>query len=308
MPRKPRLNIPGGLYHVILRGNGGQTIFYDDSDRFRWESYLQDGLRRYRHRVHAYCWMTNHIHLALQSHAQPLSQFMSLVASRYAKSTNRKMTRSGHVFERRHRAILVQTDNYLKELIRYIHYNPVRAGIVRDPVDYAWSSHEAYLGGAPPDWLTMGWVLSHFGGTEKRALHSYRRFMKQDQSEAVISLLRAGSEDDSRVLGDDGFMDCLSKEPGNSAVLPTLDELIRQVCVKYQVSESEMASGSRSHHHSRIQAEIAILSLDNGIASVTEIARRFGRSQSSLSRAASRLRSSGQKAIKLPPALLRSAG
>lgn len=218
------------------------------------------------------------------------------------------MTRSGHLFERRHRAILVQTDNYLIELIRYIHYNPVRAGIVRDPVDYAWSSHEAYLGGAPPDWLTTGWVLSHFGGTEKRALHSYRRFMKQDQSEAVISLLRAGSEDDSRVLGDNGFMDCLSKEPSNSAVSPTLDELIRQVCLKYQVLESEMASGSRSHHHSRIQAEIAILSLDNGIASVTEIARRFGRSQSSLSRAASRLRSSGQKVIKLPPALLRSAG
>jgi len=291
MPRRPRLNVPGGLYHVILRGNGGQKIFYDDSDHFRWESYVQDGLRRYRHRIHGYCWMTNHVHLALQSHTLPLSQFMSLVASRYAKSTNKKLDRSGHLFERRHRAILVQTDNYLKELIRYIHNNPVRAGIARDPVHYAWSSHEAYLGGARPDWLTLGWVLSHFGETEKQASAGYRHFMQQDQSDVVVDLLRTGLKNDDRVIGDDGFLDRLSKEQSEISIPQTLDDLVRQVCLKHQVSETEMVSGSRQHRYSRIQAEVAILSLDNGIASVTEVARRFGRSQPSLSRAASRLRS-----------------
>ena len=293
MPRRPRINVPGGLYHVILRGNGRQTIFYDESDYSRWESYLQDGLRRYRHRIHAYCWMTNHIHLAVQSHTQPLSQFMSFVASRYAKSTNKKMNRSGHLFERRHRAILVQADNYLIELVRYIHYNPVRAGMVSGPEDYVWSSHRAYMGGVRPDWLTLGWVLSQFGKTEKLALYSYRGFMQQDQSAAVVGLLRTGLGDDCRVLGDEGFLGSLSIEQSKNSAPQTLDDLMRYVCLKHQVSETKLASGSRCHRYSRIQAEVALLSLDNGIASVTEVAQRFGRSQPSLSRAVSRLRAAG---------------
>ena len=132
MPRKPRLHVPGGLYHVILRGNDRQNIFFDTEDRRRWESLIEEGLRRYKHRIHAYCWMTNHVHMAIQCHDVPLSGFMSLVASRYARSTNKKVNRTGHLFERRHRAILVQADSYLKELVRYIHFNPVRSGLVDD--------------------------------------------------------------------------------------------------------------------------------------------------------------------------------
>ena len=156
MPRKPRLHVPGGIYHVILRGNGCQTNFYDADDRQRWESYIQSGVQRYQHRVHAYCWMTNHVHLAVQANVNPLSQFMAFVASQYARSTNRKMGRSGHLFERRYRAILVQSDSYLMELVRYIHLNPLRAGMIKDLTDYAWSSHAAYQGAACPDWLTLG--------------------------------------------------------------------------------------------------------------------------------------------------------
>jgi REP element-mobilizing transposase RayT len=147
--------VPGGLYHVILRGNGRQTIFFDADDRRRWESLIEEGVSRYAHRIHAYCWMTNHVHLAIQCHDIPLSKFMGFVASRYARSTNKKINRSGHLFERRHRAILVQADSYLKELIRYIHQNPLRAGMVDDLTDYQWSSHLAYLQGKQPNWLTL---------------------------------------------------------------------------------------------------------------------------------------------------------
>jgi REP element-mobilizing transposase RayT len=147
--------VPGGLYHVILRGNGRQTIFFDADDRQRWESLIEEGVSRYAHRIHAYCWMTNHVHLAIQCHDIPLAKLMGFVASQYARSTNKKINRSGHLFERRHRAILVQADSYLKELIRYIHQNPLRAGMVDDLTDYQWSSHLAYLQGKQPNWLTL---------------------------------------------------------------------------------------------------------------------------------------------------------
>lgn len=100
VPRKPRLHVPGGFYHVIARGNDRQDIFLDDDDRLRWEQLLREGLDRHGHRIHAYCWMTNHVHVAIQAGKKPLARFMGSLLSRYAKEFNRKTGRSGHVFER----------------------------------------------------------------------------------------------------------------------------------------------------------------------------------------------------------------
>lgn len=290
MPRQPRLNVPGGLYHVILRGNARQAIFFDAEDRQRWESYLHAGVQRHMHRIHAYCWMTNHVHLAIQAHAEPLSQFMSFAASQYARSTNRKMRQSGHLFERRHRSILVQTDSYLKELVRYIHHNPLRAAIVDDLRKYAWSSHTAYLGGTCPDWLTVDWVLSMFGNTERAARRRYRDFMQQQQPASVTRMLRTGGEHDSRVLGDDGYRASVLEKLNYKPVKQSLDELVQSVCKQHEVSEDELAQPSRFRKHSKIRAEIGLLALEHGIASVTEVARRFGRSQPALSRTMTLLR------------------
>jgi len=227
MPRKPRLHVPGGLFHIVLRGNGRQDIFFDDHDRRLWEQYLQAGLNRHAHRIHAYCWMTNHIHMAIQAHTTPLARFVGTLSSRYAKAVNRKLGRSGHLFERRYRSTLVQAETYLQELVRYIHLNPVRAGMVNGPADYPWSSHTAYLGGPLPPWLTKDWVLAALGPTEKRATQSYAKFMLGTQSDALLGKFRASPDQDDRILG---------------------------------------------------------------ISSVTEVARRFGRNQPSLSRTMSRLR------------------
>ena len=99
MPRKPRIHLPGGFYHVILRGNGRQAIFFDSTDRQTWEDLLQASLHRYGHRLHAYCWMTNHIHMAVQAGTEPLALFMSHLASRYARYLNRA-NGAGHRFVR----------------------------------------------------------------------------------------------------------------------------------------------------------------------------------------------------------------
>jgi len=294
MPRKPRLHVPGGLYHVILRGNGRQPIFFDTDYRQRWESLIEKGVSRFVHRIHAYCWMTNHVHLAIQCNDDPLSGFMGFIASQYAKSTNKKFNRSGHLFERRHRAILVQADTYLKELVRYIHLNPLRAGMIDDIADYQWSSHLAYLKGNRPNWLTLDWVLSVFGETAADARLQYASFMQTDCQTPIRHRLTHGSDDDHRVLGDDGFRMSLGRGATQPATRQTLMGLTQQLCRKYGISEPELASSSRARRLSRVRAEIGLAAIDSGIATNAEIARCFNRSQSGLSRAINHVRTQSQ--------------
>ena len=146
MARKPRLHYSGASYHVILRGNGGQDIFIDKKDRTRFYFLLQEGVERYRHRIHAYCLMTNHVHLAIQVGDVPLSRIIQNLSFRYTRYLNRRKNQVGHLFQGRYKALLIDADSYLLELVRYIHNNPVRAGMVKTAEEYPWSSHHAYLG------------------------------------------------------------------------------------------------------------------------------------------------------------------
>ena len=289
MSRKPRLHVAGGLYHVILRGNGRRDIFFDADDRHRWESILKDELVHHQHRIHAYCWMTNHIHAAIQCGRDPLSQFMATLSSRYSKSTNKKLGRSGHLFERRYRAILVQEDSYILELVRYIHRNPLRAGLTDDPAKYQWSSHTAYLGGPKPHWLTVDWVLRVFGDTDSMARSGYCDFMQQDQDSTLLQLFRVGSEHDERALGDDSFVEAAIQPRCEASVVTNLDSVIATVCEKHDVTIDLLSSNSRERKLSRARAEIGFIARESGVATVSEVARLFGRSQAGLSRAVCKL-------------------
>jgi len=295
MPRKPRLHVPGGLYHVILRGNDRQTIFFDADDWNRWESLISAGLEKHKHRIHAYCWMPNHVHLAIQCHEQPLGGFMRFIAGQYARSTNKKMNRTGHLFERRHRAIPVQADSYLKELVRYIHQNPLRAGLVGSLTDFQCSSHLAYLGGIRPNWLTLNWVLSAFGKTPYRARRQYVRFMRTECQPSMLQQIRDCSDDDHRILGDDGFFASLEPDKTPPAPQQSLEQLAEAVCQKYDVSETALKSMSRDRWNVKIRAEIGLTAIRNGIASNAEIARYFNRNQSGISRSIDRLRKQRQQ-------------
>ena len=151
MPRKPRLHVAGGVYHVILRGNHREPLFGADKDRAYLNALVGDVVARFGLRIFAYCWMTNHLHLAVQVGDTPLDKPMQRLAMRYALHIHRDAGQTGHLFERRYRSILVDADSYLLALVRYIHLNPVRARIVqeKDGIEcYAWSSLPHYLG--PP--------------------------------------------------------------------------------------------------------------------------------------------------------------
>ncbi len=141
MARKPRIHVAGGTYHVMLRGNAGQPIFFSDEDRYHLYLLLQEGSARFDYRVHAFCCMGNHLYLALQVGEIPLSKSMPNLAFRYTRWVNRREKRLGHLFQGRYKALLVERDNYLLELVRYIHLNPVRAGLVKQPEGYREEFH-----------------------------------------------------------------------------------------------------------------------------------------------------------------------
>jgi REP element-mobilizing transposase RayT len=125
MARRLRLHVPGGFYHVTLRGNHQQPIFFAATDRDLLNRIVAEAIAELRARIHAFCWMTNHVHLLVQVSDEPLGRLMHRIASKYARTVQARIATTGHLFERRYHAALVDTDRYLIAVLRYIHLNPV---------------------------------------------------------------------------------------------------------------------------------------------------------------------------------------
>src|SRR3954447_17104786 len=140
MPRALRLHVPGAMYHVTLRGNHRQNIFFSPADRQLMSDLFAEVIERFGARVYAYCYMTNHIHALIQVSETPLGRIMLRVAGRYARQTQAKLHTTGHLFEKRYYPVLIDADEYLLELLRYVHLNPVRARMVDAADEYPWSS------------------------------------------------------------------------------------------------------------------------------------------------------------------------
>src|SRR4030042_35639 len=146
MARPLRIEFPGALYHVTARGNARQDIFLDDDDRLLFCSVLERVVSRFHLLLHAYCLMNNHYHLLVETPEGNLSKGMRQINGVYTQQLNRRYNRVGHVLQGRYKAILVDKDNYLLELSRYVVLNPVRAGLVKQPSRWAWSSYHAMVG------------------------------------------------------------------------------------------------------------------------------------------------------------------
>ena len=172
---------------------------------------------------------------------------MQNISQRYTRWFNKRYDRVGHLFQGRYKAILVDKDAYLLELIRYIHLNPVRAEIVKDLMDYSLSSHSAYAGYTqPPFWLSVDWGLGQFGKMEFAARAAYLHFMGQKTEEELFEQLRHGSDKEGRILGDEDFIkDMLKKNYEKVLAEITIEQLVDVVAHVYQVSSMEMTSASR---------------------------------------------------------------
>ena len=179
MARPLRIELAGGLYHVTSRGDRREAIYLDDGDRRAWLDLLGEVCERFNWRCHAYCQMTNHYHLVVETPEGNLAKGMRHLNGVYTQHVNRTHRRVGHVFQGRYKGILVEKDDYLLELARYVVLNPVRAEMVNDAADWPWSSHRAMLGAVEtPDWLTCDWLLRQFGVTRTKAVARYVDFVR----------------------------------------------------------------------------------------------------------------------------------
>ena len=283
MPRLPRLHVPGGFYHVMLRGNHSEDLFSSLADRDALNDIVSEATHKHGSRTHAFCWMTNHLHALIQIGEKPLGKLMQQVASRYSRYRHRQLKTTGHFFERRYRAKLVELDAYLFALLRYIHRNPVTAGIVTDPVEYAWSSHRAYLGMESPSWLTTDVCLGLFGRTQAEAQQSYRQWMAQESYASEQRLLDDAHPDDPRVLGTDKFLASLPAPTIVPRGVLTLNELAEQICERHGVDIDQLRSPARQRKLSAVRLALVREAQRGRIASTHQVARYLNRSPSSIS-------------------------
>ncbi len=199
MARPLRIEYPNAFYHVTSRGNECKAIFKSQSDREKFLSYLESATDRYEAVIHAYCLMDNHYHLLLETPAGNLSRIMHHINGAYTTYFNIKRARAGHLFQGRYKAILIDADEYARELSRYIHLNPVRVGIAEKPDQYKWSSFRYYtVKRKAPEWLKRNFILGYFGKQLRPAMQRYQDFVNQ--------------------VGDPEYKNPLS-EPSHSALL-----------------------------------------------------------------------------------------
>jgi len=177
MARPLRIEYSGALYHVTSRGNAGNRIYRNDKDRTYFLELLGFIIERLHWLCHSYCLMDNHYHLIIETPEGKLSQGMRQLNGIYTQKYNKKYKKTGHIFQGRYKAIIIDKDSYLLELCRYVVLNPVRANMVEKPEDWIWSSHKATCGIITrPAFLTTDWILGQFSTTKNNAQKLYTLF------------------------------------------------------------------------------------------------------------------------------------
>ena len=204
MARPLRIEYPGALYHVTSRGDRQETIFEDDQDRKAFLNVLGEVISRFRWRCHAYCLMGNHYHLMIETPEGNLTKGMRQLNGVFTQWSNRRHKRSGHVFQGRYKAILVDRDSYFLELARYIVLNPVRAAMVKHPKQWKWSSYGATSGTAETlAWVTTDDLLAQFSKRRATARRKYQEFVAEGMDKESIWKDLQGQI----YLGDDDFVE-----------------------------------------------------------------------------------------------------
>lgn len=282
MARRLRIHVPGAFYHVTLRGNHRQPIFFRPEDRLLLNDIVATTVGKLGARLHAYCWMGNHIHMLAQVSDAPLGRVVLRIASAYARKVQTRLETTGHLFERRYHAVLVDADRYLLALLRYIHLNPVRAGLVRVADDYPWSSHHAYAGRRREPWVTTDLALTMLGSSRIQAHRHYRLLVDARPDVDAVSPLLDSHPADARILGDDRFRESMGLDRLKPRPAMTLEQLIAHACRLHSIDISELSSGVRNRGLSRVRAWIGHEAVAQHIASLSAAARHLNRSESSL--------------------------
>jgi REP element-mobilizing transposase RayT len=311
----------------MIRGIERTPIFKDDQDREDFISRMGLLAQETKTKILAWVLMINHVHFLFFSGPTGISKFMRRLLTGYALRYNRRHRRSGHLFQNRYKSIICEEERYLLELVRYIHLNPLRAAVVKSMEDldhYPWSGHGVLVGKGKNDWQEREYVLHQFNERERKAIRAYRKFMEEGKGQGrrpelvggglIRSLggwsqvLPLGSsldkiEHDCRILGSGDFVAEIIREAEKKVrrylrageMKSSIDNAIKEICLKEGVAEQELRMGVRTRKDSRVRAKIAYhLSHELGI-SRAEIARQLGVCTSAIAKAIQNLEGAENK-------------
>ncbi|MFO7738871.1 MAG: transposase [Desulfatiglandaceae bacterium] len=314
MPRKSRIDAPGALHHVMVRGIDRKEIFSDQKDYKGFMDRLGDLLIETRTLCYAWALIPNHFHLLLRTGNTPISILMKRLLTGYAVNFNRRHNRYGHLFQNRFRSILCQEDSYLLELVRYIHLNPIRAGLVSEYKNlswYAYCGHAAIMGRRKVDWQDTDYVLGFFGNKEAGARIEYSRFVRVGIEQGRrpdltgggllrshggwtrVKLLRDTGDyqkGDERILGDGQFVkEVLAKaEEGFKeryqlkAKGYNLEKLIKRVAEITDVTPEQIKDGRRDAKRTKARSILCYWATEKLGLAQSQLALILNRTQSAI--------------------------
>lgn len=271
MARPLRIEYPGAWYHVMNRGLGRRKIFLSDPDRKSFLHLLEEISKMFQLEVHAYSLLDNHYHLLVHTPQGNLGRIMRHLNGIYTQRFNRRHQTDGPLFRGRYKAILVDKDTYLLELVRYIHLNPVRAALCHHPQDHRWTSHRAYLQRASrPLWLKTEEVLGRFGSQEKQAQQELQAFVQAGIPEAFQkTLIEQGV-----AIGSPSFWEWIYthfverqgsdreipfKEKRRVKDQPSPTQILSQVAAAYGISATELYKSERGKENEAREVAIYLL-------------------------------------------------
>jgi REP element-mobilizing transposase RayT len=320
MPRQARIDAPGALHHIIVRGIEKRDIFNDNTDRKRFVQRLANILGESQTPCYAWALLPNHFHLLLKTSLTPIATIMRRLLTGHAVYFNRRHERSGHLFQNRYKSILCQEDNYLLELVRYIHLNPLRAGQIsslKKLDSYPYSGHSVLVGHYQNDWQSVDETLSLFGKKTPKARKRYRKFVKKGVTQGRRPELVGGGlirsvggwqafkaldrndvhlKSDERILGDSDFVEEVLKKAEEKRERKyqleaegfTVDRLANRVASIVGLKSEDVWKKGKHPQIVRARSLLCYWAVNELGMTATELARRIGLTQSAISQSVKR--------------------
>jgi len=256
MSRPLRIQYPDAWYHVMNRGRRGEEVFTGKNDYTAFIELLKELVEDYNVKIAAYCLMTNHYHLLVQTPDANISRSMRHLNGVYTQRFNRIHLCDGQLFRGRYKSIIVDGDSYLLELLRYIHRNPLEAGIVDKLNKYSWSSHKGYLTAAKKwDWLHKNFILSLFSKIKAESIRRYQQFVSTETPEEINQILDRKKL--PAAIGSNLFVDKIKEMffsnktheevPESRFLAPDVDRIVEEVCKYYNVTRDDILVSKRGH-------------------------------------------------------------
>lgn len=271
MARALRRDIEGSFHHVMVRGNGGQNIFKDIEDRERFLEILKHAKTVHRFRLYAYCLMSNHVHLLLRVGTSSLSYTMQRILTTYARSFNIRHKKIGHLFQGRFKSIPCTKDSYLLELVRYIHRNPIRAGVIQNIAECRWTGHQEYLGTSRRGLIDPLFILKILANNSDAAQGIYLTFVSKAEKPAITGVSISPITQRSLPHNID--------KPGLKA--DTLQSLADQICKNHNIKTSLLCGASKVRRLTPIRKKFIAAAIQTG-HSPSSIARFLNRSHTAI--------------------------